>query len=515
MPATIIKERYYILTPLSFLLGALVLIATLLLAAASYLRSIDKTLAGYDHMLTSIDATLIHEMVLANRRQLGVLEASLDKQAIARGDSAINGIWTIAHQFKHDAHFLYFYNARFDRLESYPDWPVPTDYQAQRRPWYQALASDSDELIWFGPYQEFGSDAEVLTLIKRVKDDEGQLLGLLMVDMSFNSLQAALQRAMGSDQAALYITERKDGRLVVGHNLSLLPAVSGASSQGAGLSVIRKGCHLRLPLSDIDWDLNIYLPPAHFRVNLQDTLLMVVLPALALLAIWLCSLLFLVRIFRQEQTLVQRSLCGLVQDEALMEIQLRQRTWFVHGSLGEIHQVRNSLQQGQDALLHDPLTGIMNRRAFDQHRLRLEQEQIPHWLVLFDVDSFKRVNDSWGHGVGDGVLFRVVTIMARTLGEAQVYRIGGDEFAALLPWEQEEVEDRLTHLLARVRALQWREFEESITLSAGGAHYPQEQGTLFERADEQLYRSKRQGRDCWHLSPTQPAPKGEVVTVSV
>ncbi|MNQ65333.1 diguanylate cyclase [compost metagenome] len=105
--------------------------------------------------------------------------------------------------------------------------------------------------------------------------------------------------------------------------------------------------------------------------------------------------------------------------------------------------------------------------------------------------------------------------MARTLGEAQVYRIGGDEFAALLPWEQEEVEDRLTHLLARVRALQWREFEESITLSAGGAHYPQEQGTLFERADEQLYRSKRQGRDCWHLSPTQSAPKGEVVTVSV
>ncbi|WP_428830054.1 diguanylate cyclase domain-containing protein, partial [Aeromonas media] len=71
-------------------------------------------------------------------------------------------------------------------------------------------------------------------------------------------------------------------------------------------------------------------------------------------------------------------------------------------------------------------------------------------------------------GVGDGVLFRVATIMARTLGEAQVYRIGGDEFAALLPWEQEEVEDRLTHLLARVRALKWREFEESITLSAGG-----------------------------------------------
>ena len=112
MAAAIIKERYYILTPLSFLLGVLVLITTLLLAPATSLRSIDKTTPGYDHMLTSIDATLIHEMVLANRRQLGVLEASLDKRAIARGGSAINPIWAIAHQVKHDAHFLSFYNTR-------------------------------------------------------------------------------------------------------------------------------------------------------------------------------------------------------------------------------------------------------------------------------------------------------------------------------------------------------------------------------------------------------------------
>ena len=56
MTAALIKERYYILTPLSFLLGGLVLIATLLLAAASYLSSIDKTVAGYGHMLAALDA---------------------------------------------------------------------------------------------------------------------------------------------------------------------------------------------------------------------------------------------------------------------------------------------------------------------------------------------------------------------------------------------------------------------------------------------------------------------------
>ncbi|MFQ2738611.1 diguanylate cyclase domain-containing protein [Aeromonas caviae] len=514
MTAALIKERYYILTPLSFLLGGLVLIATLLLAAASYLSSIDKTVAGYGHMLAALDATLFQDMAQDNRRQLGVLEASLDKQAIAAGASAINPIWAIAHQFKYDAHFLYFYNARTHRLDGYPDWQQPEGYRAQARPWYQTLSGEGDDLVWFGPYPEFDSVRQVLTLIKRVKDDEGQLLGLLMVDMSFSALQGALHRAVGEDPVALYITERKGGKLVVGHNLSLLPPRLEQETQAAGLDGFWEGRHLQYALEGMEWDLNVYLPPSHFHENLQDTLLMVVLPALALLCIWLCSLCFLMRIFRQEQALVQGSLSGLIRDEARKEIQRRQRTWFVHGSLGEIEQVRNSLLQGQDALLHDPLTGILNRRAFDQQRAELEQAGRPYWLVLFDVDNFKRVNDSWGHGVGDAVLFRVATIMARTLGDEQVYRIGGDEFAALLPWEQAEVECRLTHLLGRVKALKWREFADAITLSAGGARYPDDALTLLERADACLYESKHQGRDCWHLAASSPVD-GEVVTVSV
>lgn len=502
MAGEIIKQRYYVLTPLSLLLGALVLISTLLLATASYLRSVDKTVAGYEHMLGSIEATLIQEMVLANRRQLAVLEASLDKQAIARGESAVNPVWAIAHQFKHDAHHLYFYNARFDRISSYPAWEEPPGYQASKRPWYQTLANDGDELIWFGPYEEFSSHQKVLSLITRVDDDEG-LLGLLIVDMSFNSLQEALGRAMEKDLAAIYITERRSGEPIVGHNLPLLPTQPDgmARLEESGWDVLRHGRHLRLELGDIEWDLNLYLPPSHFYGSLRETLLMVVLPALALLSVWLCSLHFLVRIFRQEQALVQGSLNGIVQNSALANVPTGRRTWFVHASLGEIDQVRTSLQQGQNALLHDPLTGIMNRRAFDEHRGTLEQAGTPYWLLLIDVDHFKRINDNWGHGVGDAVLRRVAMVVAKALGENRVYRIGGDEFAALLSWEGAELESHLTLLLARVRGLQWREFEESITLSMGGARYPEAEGGLFERADECLYESKRQGRDCWHLSP--------------
>ena len=497
----VLHRRYYVLTSCSFLLGALVLVATLTLAAVSYLRSIDKTMAGYGHMISSIEAALIHELVLANQRQLAVLEASLDKAAIARGEPADNPIWAIAHQIKRDDHYIYFYNSRFDRISSYPLWEQPAEYSAALRPWYRVLSMKGDELVWFGPYQEYSSHERILTLIKRVKDDEGKLLGLLMVDMSFNAIQQALQRAMGSNQAAIYLSQRGSNRLLVGSKMALYDrAHATAEPHLLGLDVIWHGSHLRRELEDIDWDLNIYLPPALFRDSLYEALLMVVLPLLSLFIIWFCSINFLVRVFRQEQALVSGSLTGIVQAPCCPKPSLHLKTWFVRNSLSEIEQVRTSFLQGQDALLHDPLTGIMNRRAFTQRRSELEANRTPHWLVLFDVDNFKCINDSWGHSVGDGVLCRVAELMVAELGSGSAYRIGGDEFAALLPWTRHELEPRLNQLLARVRNQQWREFRAEVTLSAGGAHYPDDALFLFERADECLYRSKRLGRDCWSLT---------------
>lgn len=515
MSGQILKQRYYILTPLFLLLGVLVLVATLLLAFASYQRNVDKMVEGYEQMLTAIDATLIQDMLQRNQRQLAVLESSLDKEGIARGESAANPVWAIAHKIKRDTHYLFFYNVHSGRIDSYPERQIPPGYQPESRPWYRALAHDGEEPIWVGPYPEYTTHRPILTMIKRVMTRDGQLLGLLMVDMSFNYLRQALQRVVAGKQVAIYITSREEGRLVAGHNMELLPAtVSPASQLGVSpQSASVDGRYLKVKLTDVDWDLNLYLPSQVFHDSLWETLLMVVVPALLLLTIWICSLLFLVRIFRQEQALVERSLSDIHGNDVL-DLRLDRPLWFVHDSLGGIDEVRASLLLKQDALLHDPLTGIMNRLAFEQHRHAMEVAATPHWLVLFDVDTFKWVNDSWGHSVGDAVLCRVAIMLSRSLGDTLVYRIGGDEFAALLPWDRREVESRLTCLLGRVRGLKWREFKESITLSAGGAHYPDETDNLLVRADECLYQSKHQGRDCWHLAPRasedNPCPTGSV-----
>lgn len=90
--------------------------------------------------------------------------------------------------------------------------------------------------------------------------------------------------------------------------------------------------------------------------------------------------------------------------------------------------------------------------------------------------------------------------LADVLGVSTVYRIGGDEFAALLQQPQDELAEKLYCLLDVVRHQQWREHKGQVTLSIGGACHSPVADPIFERADAALYRSKEAGRDCWHLA---------------
>ena len=141
----------------------------------------------------------------------------------------------------------------------------------------------------------------------------------------------------------------------------------------------------------------------------------------------------------------------------------------------------------------------MNRRAFTQRRSELEESATPHWLLLFDVDNFKRINDNWGTLWGRRAL---PGRRAAGSGAGQWLRLPdrGRRVRRPVALVAQRAGGRLTRLLARVRNQQWREFREAVTLSVGGAHSPDDGVLLFERADECLYRSKRLGRDGWSLT---------------
>ncbi|HEX2110703.1 MAG TPA: diguanylate cyclase [Gaiellaceae bacterium] len=148
--------------------------------------------------------------------------------------------------------------------------------------------------------------------------------------------------------------------------------------------------------------------------------------------------------------------------------------------------------------LTDPLTGLGNHRHFHERLQRdLDVAQLtgtPLSLCLVDIDDFKRINDRFGHPVGDRVLEQVASRL-RQGGEA--FRLGGDEFALLLPGRSEREALAVAELvLERVAALACAHGER-VTVSAGIAAYPDhgvERSELVRIADSALYVSKEQGK---------------------
>ncbi len=146
--------------------------------------------------------------------------------------------------------------------------------------------------------------------------------------------------------------------------------------------------------------------------------------------------------------------------------------------------------------LHDPLTGLLNRRAFDELlATSCAQAQRYGWsfaLVLLDVDGFKKVNDRLGHAAGDRTLRAVGGELRHRLrvGDAAA-RIGGDEFAVVLPNGREPF---VGELVGRIeRAIEVAVPDAKVTLSAGHAVAPDDDTraeALFHTADDRLYAGK-------------------------
>ncbi len=160
----------------------------------------------------------------------------------------------------------------------------------------------------------------------------------------------------------------------------------------------------------------------------------------------------------------------------------------------------------RDEVLTDPLTGLLNRRAFHQnlehHLNQWERHKRGFVLVLADVDHFKLINDRFGHMSGDRVLEALAGRLRHTLRRSDLaFRIGGEEFALLLP------ETTLRPGADVAEKLRRRVEEEPVLLESGQAVFPSlsfgvgfptdnDPGAFFSDVDRALYAAKHRGRNC-------------------
>jgi diguanylate cyclase (GGDEF)-like protein len=167
----------------------------------------------------------------------------------------------------------------------------------------------------------------------------------------------------------------------------------------------------------------------------------------------------------------------------------------------------------------DALTGLVNRRAFDEAlRLEIERADRMHGrlaLIVADLDRFKTVNDRFGHSAGDAVLAWAAANIAGSVRRIDLpARIGGEEFAVICPGcsapDAVELAERIRLQLAHSL---YSGGDTRVTISLGVAAYPDhaaDAGTLFDEADTACYEAKRLGRNRTVMTegptqPTQPA----------
>ncbi|TCT23886.1 diguanylate cyclase [Thiobaca trueperi] len=176
----------------------------------------------------------------------------------------------------------------------------------------------------------------------------------------------------------------------------------------------------------------------------------------------------------------------------------------------ESSALRTRLIQERDRALHDTLTGLHNRLAYEE-RIALEYERwarYGHPLVLsiWDVDHFKRINDSYGHNAGDNVLKILGKLLSKQTRKSDfVARFGGEEFMLLLPetgiQAAFEVTEKLRQLIATAQFM-YRGQQVPVTMSCGLAECLTGDTTesLYRRADAALYAAKQGGRNCCKIA---------------
>lgn len=171
----------------------------------------------------------------------------------------------------------------------------------------------------------------------------------------------------------------------------------------------------------------------------------------------------------------------------------------------EAEELKEQIEKERQQTLRDVLTGIPNRLAYDE-RLNAElanyrRNQNSFVLVVWDIDLFKKVNDTYGHAAGDQVLKLIASILNKNMRETDfIARYGGEEFVSILPSTDlkgaQLITDKLRELIATSK-FHFRDEAVNVTVSSGFAEVKnnEEGENLFIRADKALYKAKENGRN--------------------
>lgn len=174
----------------------------------------------------------------------------------------------------------------------------------------------------------------------------------------------------------------------------------------------------------------------------------------------------------------------------------------------EMNELKHKLNESKKEAISDALTGLLNRRGCDEKLDKLNIEQT-HTSLAIDIDHFKKINDNFGHFIGDKVLQRVANSIKSTISDFDIaVRYGGEEFIVVIVnkdiVEAKSIAERIRLSVSNLKLKEKSSdsYLPPISVSIGIAQTQGEQEwrQVFERADKALYQAKSSGRNCTVLA---------------
>ena len=387
-------------------------------------------------------------------------------------------------------------NIAFDPIARRED---PQDsYNPLSRPWYKSAYNDND-VIWTDPYIFFTSKKPGITVAVPYYD-KGVIAGIVGTDIELTEISEFMSRLRVGDGGSAFIVN-PDETLVA---LSTPDLVTDGDSEST-LNSMRK-------VGEIDNDV-VRRAFAEFNARRSDDKVREIEAVLDVNGVTYVAVFLPLELPRNSRWVVG---VQVPKSSFLKSIQENQNRNLLLGLAVLLFSViigwalMSHTSKPVDALqvqaINDHLTGLFNRRHLaavaGQVFTRLRGQQLPLSIAMIDIDRFKTVNDSYGHGVGDEILIAFSRRLKGRLRESDVVaRFGGEEFVVLMP-ETDLLE--ATSMLDRMReSIADDAFRTSIglieiTVSIGVTEMnanDSDWSSMLERADQRLYEAKVGGRD--------------------
>jgi len=166
-----------------------------------------------------------------------------------------------------------------------------------------------------------------------------------------------------------------------------------------------------------------------------------------------------------------------------------------------LHRLEDRFHEFKNLSYTDSLTKLLNRRAFDETLKKLKESKTDFSIIYLDIDDFKKINDTYGHAIGDEVLKNVGEILNSYIRkDTKAFRLGGEEFVILLPNINADIAYKIAERIRKIienHRIHKKQQEINFTASFGVTTFKKGEDiqTFLERADKAMYQAKKSGKN--------------------